>query len=492
MAIQTAGSPPAHMAQVVANAFVERYYKVLLTEPESFYKFYEDSSMLSWPGPDGEMTSVKTIEGIKEKIFSLDYNGYTAEITTVDAQDSYKEGVIVLVTGCLFGKDNAKKSFTQTFFLARHSKGYYVLNDVLRFLDVLEAVTSSAVNDANENVASPPLTPNQESARVPDHPRQNDGSSTMKVTSNGGEVCDSSDTEGLVDSKVSVKEVVSSEQSLSSSKKEDGDTIADSASNKQEDQKMSYASVVAKETTVTSPVQSSPAIIGSSSTHQQQRASAAPKSPALRGNSAPRNSSTHTEGKGIFIGNLPADVSVEQLDSIFKKFGPIKRGGIHTIICEDKFCYGFVEFESSNSARNAIETLILSWLGQKKPTSPKKDLPIKLEMAEGGPHQERVSSATTKIAMTITGTGKILLKVVAMADISMGTVVKLQDKLEAHQEAMEKLIRGGSTRTGVEKQLLMWWREIDCNTYTYQKKVRRLHARNMFHLLKCSRIFLAI
>ncbi|CAL5338591.1 unnamed protein product [Camellia sinensis] len=355
MAIQTAGSPPAHMAQVVANAFVERYYKVLLTEPESFYKFYEDSSMLSWPGPDGEMTSVKTIEGIKEKIFSLDYNGYTAEITTVDAQDSYKEGVIVLVTGCLFGKDNAKKSFTQTFFLARHSKGYYVLNDVLRFLDVLEAVTSSAVNDANENVASPPLTPNQESARVPDHPKQNDGSSTMKVTSNGGEVCDSSDTEGLVDSKVSVKEVVSSEQSLSSSKKEDGDTIADSASNKQEDQKMSYASVVAKETTVTSPVQSSPAIIGSSSAHQQQRASAAPKSPALRGNSAPRNSSTHTEGKGIFIGNLPADVSVEQLDSIFKKFGPIKRGGIHTIICEDKFCYGFVEFEYSNSARNAIE-----------------------------------------------------------------------------------------------------------------------------------------
>ncbi|KAI8014857.1 hypothetical protein LOK49_LG05G01186 [Camellia lanceoleosa] len=50
------------MAQVVANAFVECYYKVLLTEPESFYKFYEDSSMLSWPGPDGEMTSVKTIK----------------------------------------------------------------------------------------------------------------------------------------------------------------------------------------------------------------------------------------------------------------------------------------------------------------------------------------------------------------------------------------------------------------------------------------------
>ncbi|KAL7258566.1 hypothetical protein ACSBR1_004652 [Camellia fascicularis] len=61
MAIQTTGSPPAHMAQV-ANAFVERYYKVLLTEPKSFYKFYEDSSMLSWPGPNGEMTSVKTIE----------------------------------------------------------------------------------------------------------------------------------------------------------------------------------------------------------------------------------------------------------------------------------------------------------------------------------------------------------------------------------------------------------------------------------------------
>ncbi|GMQ10954.1 hypothetical protein CsSME_00053757 [Camellia sinensis var. sinensis] len=48
-------------------------------------------------------------QAINEKILSLDYGNYKAEIKTVDAQESYKKGVIVLVTGCLTGKDNLHK-----------------------------------------------------------------------------------------------------------------------------------------------------------------------------------------------------------------------------------------------------------------------------------------------------------------------------------------------------------------------------------------------
>lgn len=74
-------------------------------------------------------------QSINDKICSLDYKSYKAEINTADAQDSFEEGVIVLVTGCLTGKDNLRRKFTQTFFLAPQDKGYYVLNDVFRYLE---------------------------------------------------------------------------------------------------------------------------------------------------------------------------------------------------------------------------------------------------------------------------------------------------------------------------------------------------------------------
>lgn len=53
-------------------------------------------------------------------------------IETVDAQDSYYFGIIVVVTGSFSGTDDVKRKFTQTFFLAPQVKGYFVLNDVFR------------------------------------------------------------------------------------------------------------------------------------------------------------------------------------------------------------------------------------------------------------------------------------------------------------------------------------------------------------------------
>lgn len=68
-------------------------------------------------------------------ILSLDYQNYHAQIVTADAQFSHHDGVIVLVTGCLTGNNNEKRKFTQTFFLAPQDKGYFVLNDIFRYVD---------------------------------------------------------------------------------------------------------------------------------------------------------------------------------------------------------------------------------------------------------------------------------------------------------------------------------------------------------------------
>ena len=73
------------------------------------------------------------MQAINEKILSMGV--VRAEMKTVDAQESLGGGVLVLVTGYLTGEDSIKRDFTQSFFLAPQDKGYYVLNDILRFVE---------------------------------------------------------------------------------------------------------------------------------------------------------------------------------------------------------------------------------------------------------------------------------------------------------------------------------------------------------------------
>ena len=89
---------------------------------------------------------------------SLKYEDYTAEIETADAQESHERGVIVLVTGRLTGTDNVRKKFSQTFFLAPQDKGYFVLNDVFRFLEEKE-VTTQAINGTTTRDVQAPVEP---------------------------------------------------------------------------------------------------------------------------------------------------------------------------------------------------------------------------------------------------------------------------------------------------------------------------------------------
>ena len=57
-----------------------------------------------------------------------------AEIKAVDAQESLCGGVTVLVMGHLTGRTGVGREFVQSFFLAPQEKGYFVLNDILRYV----------------------------------------------------------------------------------------------------------------------------------------------------------------------------------------------------------------------------------------------------------------------------------------------------------------------------------------------------------------------
>lgn len=80
----------------------------------------------------------------------MDYPNHKTEINTADAQKSYKEGVTVLVTGCQTGKDNLKRKFAQSFFLAPQDNGYFVLNDVFRYVEDGEPLENHKVNGVND------------------------------------------------------------------------------------------------------------------------------------------------------------------------------------------------------------------------------------------------------------------------------------------------------------------------------------------------------
>ncbi|XP_031372889.1 nuclear transport factor 2-like isoform X2 [Punica granatum] len=166
MAVQQAPTTIVPLnADVVSKAFVLQYYPILHQSPERVHRFYQDIRKLGRPEENGIMGITTTMKAIKEKMLSLDYGEFSAEISTVDAQDSYNGGVLVLITGYLTGKDNVRRKFTQSFFLAPQHKGYFVLNDIFRYVEELQLLDANPVpvSDVEAPVAvEEDPTPDQE------------------------------------------------------------------------------------------------------------------------------------------------------------------------------------------------------------------------------------------------------------------------------------------------------------------------------------------
>ncbi|XP_039009273.1 nuclear transport factor 2-like [Hibiscus syriacus] len=363
MALETA----TPSAQVVGNAFVEQYYHILYNSPELAHRFYHDSSVLSRPDSNGMMTSVTTMQSINEKILSLDYKNYKAEINTADAQKSYKEGVTVLVTGCLTGKDNLKRKFAQSFFLAPQDNGYFVLNDVFRYVEDGESLENQKVNGVYDVPRVPSASEHEPSQGVDPSPTD---AATALVEENQNvveqvaeQVSEPSDKERQL---VNEQEALSVSQSHSLSN--DIPVVVESTSSAQEvTPKKSYASIVkvpkgsSGPTRVYVPTNSSrvmPRETESQPLLSPARAppeASAPSSidfDATESNDIPEE----VEGHSIYIKNLPFNVTPAQLDQEFKKFGPIKQGGVQVRNNKQQgYCFGFVEFLSLSSMNDAIQ-----------------------------------------------------------------------------------------------------------------------------------------
>ncbi|KAK8654113.1 hypothetical protein V6N13_128089 [Hibiscus sabdariffa] len=340
--------------EVVGNAFVHQYYLILHESPELVHRFYHDSSKLGRPEENGIMSITTTLQGISEKILALGYGEIAAEITSVDAQDSHSGGVLVLVTGYLIGKDKLERKFTQTFFLAPQDKGYFVLNDIFRYVD--DGKCHSGSQDPVTFVESS-LAPDQDSSHaLENHVEQ---SETLPEEANGQVYNPSEDGDGLnEEEEAPVAEVV--DEIL-----DDSEIVADSNSKIEEVPKKSYASIlkVMKENAIPVSIPTHSPVKSSAKSHEQPRPAALSSAPAtaydvqVSSNNVVENGNNQdveAEGPSIYIKGLPLTATPSMLENEFKKFGPIKSGGIQ-VRSQKGFCFGFVEFEMASSVQSAIE-----------------------------------------------------------------------------------------------------------------------------------------
>ncbi|KAI8523286.1 hypothetical protein RHMOL_Rhmol13G0061500 [Rhododendron molle] len=298
MAAAAAAQQPVS-AQVVGNAFVQQYYRIQHQSPALVYRFYQDNSKLGRPDGDGAMSTTTTMQAINEKILSLNYGEFRAEIKSVDAQESYNGGVHVLVTGYLSGKDNMIQNFTQTFFLAPQEKGYFVLNDIFRYMEVIKHANG---NQSCGNDIEAPLTPEQDPSPV-------------------------------VENHVSEQTVVPAEMHLSS--------------------------ITFFCCTAPAPVPQRSPVNNQAQQVNNTQASAPVAETPVSGSDATDNGNNQegeADGYTIYIKGLPMNATASLLEYEFKKFGTIKAGGVQVRSNKKQgFCFGFVEFEVESAVQKAIE-----------------------------------------------------------------------------------------------------------------------------------------
>ncbi|KAJ6815701.1 ras GTPase-activating protein-binding protein 2-like [Iris pallida] len=352
-----AGSPPP--AQLVGNAFVHQYYNILYQSPGLVYRFYQESSKLGRPEAHGEMKSITTMQAINEKILSMDYAGFRAELKTVDAQESLNGGVILLVTGYLTGRDNVRRSFTQSFFLATQDKGYFVLNDIFRYMEDADHQEEQSL--VNGSGAPPPL---EQEAPLPveDLVPERSESPPAEEEKVIEEVYNPSDIEegSAVDEGTPEAEVIDEVPDNSEA------VIADPGSTTmpEEAPKKSYASIVKVKKEAVS--HSTPAPLPSRPAPANLERQAAPAPPPAPVPELPAASSNVTEIStvqeseadvhSIYIKGLPLNATPAQVEEEFKRFGPIKPGGVQVRSQKQQgFCFGFIEFEMASSVQSAIE-----------------------------------------------------------------------------------------------------------------------------------------
>ncbi|KAM1137488.1 hypothetical protein FF1_035444 [Malus domestica] len=343
----------APTADVVGNAFVLQYYNILEQSPELVHRFYQDISKLGRPGDDGIMSITTTMEEINKKI--LDYGELSANIKTVDAQESYNGGVFVLVTGYVEdsnpeNEDNGLVVDVEVEppITPKHDATALQDNHVPEpVISVSEGVVKEELFKPSENgVVS------VEEKEVPEPEVVN-------------EIPDDSEVVNKVEAESFTKVEAESKPKV---EVESNSKVEAESNSKVEAPKKSYASILKSMKEGTVPF-STPAPVRSVPKKQENQVAtapiSAPVSETVSSTNARENGNLEPEAEGhsIYIKGLPMDCTNTVIETEFKKFGQIKKNGVQVRMLRG-FCFGFVEFEAASSVQSAMEASPIEISGQ--------------------------------------------------------------------------------------------------------------------------------
>lgn len=334
---------------------------------DELYKFYNNGSTLHvcgagvppLPGMDAAADqTVRTQAGIHARFQQLGYRGKRCEVATVDSSHSIGGSVVVMVTGAIVGGgqgghgDSERRAFTQTFVLAPQEGGYYVLNDIVRFVDAVVPAPPPAPRAApppQANVAAHEPPAAAAASPAPPAPAAPPAPSAAAV----------------------ILEQIGAAKKPEKPEPPAKTTAAPTAEvAKESEGPTTYASIAAKmraAAAAKAPVAAKP----SPAAAEHSGAAAEPKPPATAssatGASAGGEKMTHDPVTAVFVRNIPQSADEASIEAAFAKIGPIATVTIRTAKRQPDANdatggapgrYAFVQFEKAESAQAAIEATV--------------------------------------------------------------------------------------------------------------------------------------
>ncbi|KIX02685.1 uncharacterized protein Z518_08627 [Rhinocladiella mackenziei CBS 650.93] len=144
--------------QEIGWYFVEQYYTTLSKSPEKIHLFYSKKSQLVTGVEAEKVVPALGTKAISEKIKALDFQDCKVRVLNVDSQSSFSN-IVVQVIGEMSNKSEPHHKFVQTFVLAEQPNGYFVLNDIFRYLSDDEDEIVEDEQPQAEVPAEQPATP---------------------------------------------------------------------------------------------------------------------------------------------------------------------------------------------------------------------------------------------------------------------------------------------------------------------------------------------
>ncbi|PYI12153.1 hypothetical protein BO78DRAFT_302218 [Aspergillus sclerotiicarbonarius CBS 121057] len=167
--------------------FVEQYYTNMSRSPEKLHLFYSRRSQLVF-GTEAESVQVAVGQkAINDKIKQLDFQDCKVRVLNVDSQASF-DNILISVIGEISNRSEPSRKFVQTFVLAEQPNGYYVLNDIFRYLvdeeeeiEHEEAAPAAPAAPTEEPAPEVPAQPEVETAPEPEEAQVDSEPAATKV-----------------------------------------------------------------------------------------------------------------------------------------------------------------------------------------------------------------------------------------------------------------------------------------------------------------------